>query len=127
LLVANAAQLSSNLNQGNLNFNQVNGGSRNQISQQIARGDYDKRWALKSRLNNEEARKRAAPEKLTVRLSRQMVPLWLTGNGQPDRLVLARRLQIGAHQLCQGVVVDWPRLQKVLAEQIHDLFPDVHF
>jgi signal transduction histidine kinase len=127
LLVANAAQLNSNLNQGNLNFNQANGGARNQISQQIARGDYDKRWAFKSRLNNEEARKRAAPEKLTVRLSRQMVPLWLTGNGQPDRLVLARRLQIGAHQLCQGVVVDWPRLQKVLAEQIHDLFPDVHF
>jgi signal transduction histidine kinase len=127
LLVANTPQVNTNPNQTNLNFNQVNNNTPNQNPQQLAQGDFNKRWALKSRFNNEGARQRAAPERLTVRLSRQMVPLWLSVKGQPDRLVLARRLQIGARQLCQAVVVDWQRLQKVLGEQIRDLFPHVHF
>src|SRR5262249_27442493 len=33
----------------------------------------------------------------------------------------------GAKAWCQAVVLDWPRLQQVLAEQIHDIFPDVRF
>jgi signal transduction histidine kinase len=64
-------------------------------------------------------------QKAEVKLG-SMVPLWLTPDGQDERLIVARLVRIGERQVCQGIVLDWPRLQSSLIEEcsIHDLFPD---
>lgn len=63
-----------------------------------------------------------------------MIPLWLTARGgrQPsdtcnDRLVVARLWQIGRRSACQVTLLDWPVLQRTLAETVHDLFPQATF
>jgi signal transduction histidine kinase len=56
-----------------------------------------------------------------------MLPFWLTPEGQEERLVVARQVTIGDRQVCQGIVLDWSALQKVLIDEtaIHrDLFPE---
>ena len=53
-----------------------------------------------------------------------LVPLWLADGKEQDRLMAARLVRIGQKQICQGIVLDWPRLQALLAEEIHDLFPE---
>jgi signal transduction histidine kinase len=53
-----------------------------------------------------------------------MTPLWLTAPGQPDRLVVGRLVRIGPRQVCQGIVLDWPRLQALLQEEVQGLFPE---
>jgi signal transduction histidine kinase len=50
-------------------------------------------------------------------------PLWLRADGQPERLVLARLAQSGGRRVVQGVLLDWPRLQDILYDEIHDLIP----
>lgn len=55
-----------------------------------------------------------------------MVPLWLGEQGQ-ERLIVARLVQIGDRQVCQGILLDWHRLQEILAEEISGLFPDAKF
>jgi signal transduction histidine kinase len=52
-----------------------------------------------------------------------MVPLWLDSAGQ-ERLVLARLVQIGNKQVCQGILLDWPRLRTLLTNEVADLFPE---
>ena len=54
-----------------------------------------------------------------------MVPLWFTVPGQPDRLLYVRHVQVGKRELCQGIVLDWSLLEKLLAEEAkkEDLFP----
>ncbi len=68
--------------------------------------------------------KQTRREKVVVALG-PMVPLWLSAQEQPERLVLARHVQIGKKEVCQGIVLDWPRLQTLLAEEAEkeDLFP----
>jgi signal transduction histidine kinase len=48
-----------------------------------------------------------------------------TGNrvDPPLDLLFVRRVRIGEQALFQGVLGDWPALQKALLEQINDLFP----
>jgi signal transduction histidine kinase len=67
----------------------------------------------------------AVTEKAEVKLG-PMVPLWLTPEGQEERLVVARMVKIDDKQVCQGIVLDWPRLQTALVEEcsVHDLFPE---
>jgi signal transduction histidine kinase len=121
LLEAKTAQVASNLNDQTI---QVNKGK--QVVMPDQSGDWGKRQAYKNRINEEALKQQSLPI-VTVRVSKQMVPLWLTTRGKYERLILARRVQIGAKKLCQAVVIDWPRLHRVLAEQIHDIFPDVRF
>jgi signal transduction histidine kinase len=52
------------------------------------------------------------------------LPLWLRGEGQPERLVLARLAQSGGRKVVQGVLLDWEKLQEVLTAEVRDLFPD---
>lgn len=52
----------------------------------------------------------------TIHLS-PMVGLWLTPPEQPERLVYARMVQIGEKTLCQGILLDWERLQQLLESE----------
>lgn len=65
-------------------------------------------------------------EQVDVHLS-PLVPLWLSDGEAGPRLVLARLVQIENREICQGIVLDWPRLQQVLADEIADLFPHARF
>jgi signal transduction histidine kinase len=56
-----------------------------------------------------------------------LVRLWLTTGDTEDRLIAARLVNVGEREVCQGIVLDWGRLQKVLADEVADLLPDVRF
>jgi signal transduction histidine kinase len=56
-----------------------------------------------------------------------MVPIWITADNGEPRLVVARQVHLGNRQVCQGLLLDWPRLQKHLGEEVADLFPDARF
>ena len=49
-------------------------------------------------------------------------PLWLG-----DRLVLARRVQIGEETIIQGCWLDWPAIRQQLKAEVADLLPEVEF
>src|SRR5262249_54954820 len=101
------------------------------------------------------------PEQVLIRLS-PLMPLWLPGEDNLARLVLARRVEILARvpdwvlvrttwpqpglpvnmagaglcqyrkvpyprEVCQGILLDWPRLQELLAAEVGDLFPGARF
>jgi signal transduction histidine kinase len=69
--------------------------------------------------------RRKRSEQVAVKLG-PMVPIWLPADGQSltERLILARHVQIGDKSLCQGIVLDWPRLQSLLLDEVRgDLFP----
>jgi signal transduction histidine kinase len=61
-------------------------------------------------------------EQVSVALD-SMVPLWLTSEDQQQTLLVARLVRIGPKEVCQGIVLDWHRLQSLLAEKVNDLFP----
>jgi signal transduction histidine kinase len=65
-------------------------------------------------------------EEVDVRLS-PLMPVWLTPEQTAPRLLWARLVKIGQHEICQGILLDWERLQQVLAQEIADLFPAAHF
>ncbi|HXG10921.1 MAG TPA: HAMP domain-containing sensor histidine kinase [Gemmataceae bacterium] len=52
-----------------------------------------------------------------------MLPLWLTAADGRELLVVARRVRIDEKQVCQGILLDWPRLQKLLTAEVNSLFP----
>lgn len=56
-----------------------------------------------------------------------MSPVWLTGDDGVARLVVARLVRIGDKQVCQGLLLDWARLQDHLRREISDLFPEARF
>jgi signal transduction histidine kinase len=93
-----------------------------QRGQQVAQGDYEKRLNYQNQIRNAPF-----PRPLAVKLSRPMIPLWLTAADGADRLLLVREAQVGTSQIVQGLAVDWPRLQAVLAAQVADFFPNAHF
>lgn len=55
-----------------------------------------------------------------------MAPFWLT-TPQRQWLVVARLVRVGNREVCQGMLLDWPRLQQVLAAEVEDLFPQAQF
>jgi signal transduction histidine kinase len=62
-------------------------------------------------------------ERVQVRVG-AITPLWLPLAENKDILVLARLVQVGEKTFCQGLIVDWPQLEKVLLERVQDLFPE---
>lgn len=65
-------------------------------------------------------------EKAAVSLG-PMVPFWLTTAGDRPWLVVARLVRVGNQEACQGLLLDWPRLQQLLAAEVEDLFPRAAF
>jgi signal transduction histidine kinase len=59
-----------------------------------------------------------------VRVDRSpMVPLWLPPEGDRDPLVVVRLVRIEDKEFSQGILLDGPRLQGLLADEVADLFP----
>jgi signal transduction histidine kinase len=67
-----------------------------------------------------------ASEQVAVGLG-SMVPVWLTGDDGVERLVIARLVHIGDKQVCQGLLLDWARLQEHLKREVADRFPEAQF
>jgi signal transduction histidine kinase len=65
-------------------------------------------------------------QKTAIRVG-AMVPLWLSTDDADDRLLVARLVQIGDKQACQGIVLDWPKLRAVLYDEVKDTFPEATF
>lgn len=53
-----------------------------------------------------------------------MRPQWLTAADGSEVLVLVRAAKLETKTVYQGVVLDWPRLQEVLLDEVRALFPD---
>ncbi len=53
-----------------------------------------------------------------------MRPQWLTAADGTELLVLVRAARLEIKTVYQGVVLDWPKLQTVLKEEVKDLFPE---
>jgi signal transduction histidine kinase len=75
-------------------------------------------------LNSLQRNAQAVPVNVT---QSSMVPLWIEGKDQVDRLIFARYVQVGKQELCQGIVLDWPKLRTILATEVKDLFPEASF
>jgi signal transduction histidine kinase len=65
-------------------------------------------------------------KEVTVTLG-PMSPFWLTLGDPGEQLVLARRVQIGSREICQGILLDWPGLREVLGQQVRSEFPKTDF
>ncbi len=52
-----------------------------------------------------------------------MRPQWIAAADGTEMLVLVRAAHLDGKTVYQGVVLDWPRLQEVLKEEVKDLFP----
>jgi len=70
---------------------------------------------------------RPTPSQATLVRVGAMVPLWVTTEDGEERLLLARLVNIGDKQLCQGIALSWERLQEVLRDVVKDTFPDARF
>jgi signal transduction histidine kinase len=66
---------------------------------------------------------RAAGAEVLVNLS-PMVPVWLETTAGKENLVLFRLVHIADTEICQGIVLDVPALQEMLAAEVADLFPE---
>jgi signal transduction histidine kinase len=65
----------------------------------------------------------AVPPVVAVHLG-PVRPQWLTAPDGSDTLVLVRTAKLEGRTVYQGVVLDWPQLQKVLRDDVKDLFPE---
>jgi signal transduction histidine kinase len=54
-----------------------------------------------------------------------MVPLWLNSSDGRELLMVARMVRIDEKQVCQGILLDWPHLQDLLASEVDYLFPEI--
>jgi signal transduction histidine kinase len=70
---------------------------------------------------------RPTPSQKTVVKVGGMVPLWVTPEDGEERLLVGRVVEIGEKQVCQGMLLDWNRLQAVLAKQVELEFPEAKF
>jgi signal transduction histidine kinase len=52
-----------------------------------------------------------------------MRPVWLAAADGTDSLVLVRAAKLDTKTVYQGVVLDWPKLEALLKEEVADLFP----
>jgi signal transduction histidine kinase len=64
-----------------------------------------------------------ADAEVTVQVS-PMVGLWLPRRGGGEQLVVLRLVRSDDREVCQGIALDGPALQRLLVEEVHDLFPD---
>lgn len=53
-----------------------------------------------------------------------MIAFWLQAGTPGERLVVARRVEVGDKSVAQGLVLNWPALKNRLLEQVDDLFPE---
>jgi signal transduction histidine kinase len=53
-----------------------------------------------------------------------MVPVWLETTTGHEHLLLLRLVHVEETELCQGIVLDGPTLQEMLAQEVTDLFPE---
>ncbi|HMF12851.1 MAG TPA: hypothetical protein VKE94_11110, partial [Gemmataceae bacterium] len=56
-----------------------------------------------------------------------LVRTWLTNPDREDWLIAARLVHVGEREVCQGILLDWSRLQKVLGDEVADLLPNARF
>jgi signal transduction histidine kinase len=60
---------------------------------------------------------------IDIRMS-ELRPLWLEVGGE-SQLLLVRLVRVGDdRQVCQGVVLNWGKLNSLLLQQVQDIFPD---
>jgi len=52
-----------------------------------------------------------------------LVSVWLP-SGANERLLLVRLVRIDLKEICQGIVLDVPKLQELLTNEVSDLFPE---
>ncbi|MBP3957202.1 HAMP domain-containing histidine kinase [Gemmata sp. G18] len=65
----------------------------------------------------------AGPPAINIHLG-SMRPQWITATDGSETLVLVRVAKLDAKTMYQGVVLDWPKLELVLKDEVSDLFPD---
>jgi signal transduction histidine kinase len=53
-----------------------------------------------------------------------MTPLWVKTEKDQERMIIARRVQVGNKHVVQGIVLDWEKLQKQLSGRFDELFPE---
>jgi len=53
-----------------------------------------------------------------------MRPQWIVAPDGTEMLVLVRAANIDGKTVYQGVVLDWPKLEQVLKDEVKDLFPE---
>jgi signal transduction histidine kinase len=70
--------------------------------------------------------KQVAIQKTPVKVG-GMVPLWVTSDDMEERLLFARIVQMGDKQVCQGIVLDWAKLQTMLKDVVKESFPEATF
>jgi len=70
----------------------------------------------------------AAPKKsaATIKVG-GMVAFWVTPDDGTERLLVARLVEVGEKQVVQGIVLDWEKLQGVLADVVKESFPTARF
>jgi signal transduction histidine kinase len=56
-----------------------------------------------------------------------MRPVWLPSAEKPEFLLMVRGAKVNDKPVYQGFVIDWPKLQALLLDEVADLFPQTHF
>ncbi len=74
-----------------------------------------------ARRGNTSCRRAAQP--LAIHLG-SMRPQWVTAPDGSEMLVLVRAAKVDNKTVYQGVVLDWPKLEAALKDEVKDLFPD---
>lgn len=55
-----------------------------------------------------------------------MRPQWIIGADDSEVLALVRIAKVDRSTVCQGIILDWARLQEMLKEEVKELFPNAH-
>jgi signal transduction histidine kinase len=56
-----------------------------------------------------------------------MTPFWKKIGSDPERLFMMRTAKLEDVDVCQGILLDWARLEAMLREDVQDLFPNATF
>src|SRR5262245_12741533 len=56
-----------------------------------------------------------------------MRPVWLPSAEKPEYLLMVRGAKVSDKPVYQGFVIDWPKLQTLLFDEVADLFPETRF
>lgn len=64
----------------------------------------------------------AGPPLVSVHLG-SMRPQWIVAADGSETLVLVRAAKLNERTVYQGVILDWPKLEGVLKDEVRDLFP----